>query len=155
MTVCWLERVQVSSCLLQKRVRSTSGGDISCDSKSPLVVWLTHPEYELLRHHLSGIETLTVEPQSLGSNPGVGMDVCKCIGPSWHGGTLNSRRVASPLVWLVEEEERVRTLNPPLGYSFKSVMEPIQIVQSPIWCSKLRLSTSVYVVLSHDEFPGT
>ncbi|GFT55096.1 hypothetical protein TNCV_2325911 [Trichonephila clavipes] len=34
------------------------------------------------------------------------MDVCKCIVSARHGGTLNSRRAASPLVWLVEEEER-------------------------------------------------
>ncbi|GFW75395.1 uncharacterized protein TNCV_4190491 [Trichonephila clavipes] len=34
------------------------------------------------------------------------MDVCKYIVPSWHGGTLNSRRAASPLVTLVEGEER-------------------------------------------------
>ncbi|GFU41411.1 uncharacterized protein TNCV_2171661 [Trichonephila clavipes] len=30
------------------------------------------------------------------------MDVCKCIVPSRYGGTLNSRRTASPLVRLVE-----------------------------------------------------
>ncbi|GFW39060.1 kazal-like domain-containing protein [Trichonephila clavipes] len=35
------------------------------------------------------------------------MDVCKCIAPLWHGGTLNSNRAASPLVWLVEREERL------------------------------------------------
>ncbi|GFT49476.1 uncharacterized protein TNCV_3366711 [Trichonephila clavipes] len=34
------------------------------------------------------------------------MDVCKCIVPLRHGGTLNSRRAASPLVWLVEGEKR-------------------------------------------------
>ncbi|GFU65423.1 hypothetical protein TNCV_633461 [Trichonephila clavipes] len=34
----------------------------------------------------------------LGSNPGEEMDVCKCIVPSQHGGTSNSRRAASPLV---------------------------------------------------------
>ncbi|GFY10119.1 DUF4817 domain-containing protein [Trichonephila clavipes] len=34
------------------------------------------------------------------------MDVCKCIEPLRHGGTLNSRRATSPLVWLVEGEER-------------------------------------------------
>ncbi|GFV77475.1 uncharacterized protein TNCV_1070041 [Trichonephila clavipes] len=34
------------------------------------------------------------------------MDVCKCIVPLRHGGTLNSRRAANPLVWLVEEVER-------------------------------------------------
>ncbi|GFV99102.1 uncharacterized protein TNCV_1510781 [Trichonephila clavipes] len=30
------------------------------------------------------------------------MDACKCIVPLRHGGTLNSRRAASPLVCLVE-----------------------------------------------------
>ncbi|GFU75026.1 uncharacterized protein TNCV_3752771 [Trichonephila clavipes] len=34
------------------------------------------------------------------------MDVCKCIVPLRHGGTQNSRRAASHLVWLVEGEER-------------------------------------------------
>ncbi|GFU70003.1 hypothetical protein TNCV_2984301 [Trichonephila clavipes] len=34
----------------------------------------------------------------LGSSPGEGMDICKCIMPSWQGGTLNSRRAASPFV---------------------------------------------------------
>ncbi|GFU78968.1 uncharacterized protein TNCV_308091 [Trichonephila clavipes] len=37
------------------------------------------------------------------------MDVCKCIVLLRHGGTLNSRRAASPLVWLVEGEERWET----------------------------------------------
>ncbi|GFY34972.1 uncharacterized protein TNCV_155491 [Trichonephila clavipes] len=35
------------------------------------------------------------------------MEACKCIVPTRHGGTLNSRRAASPLVRLVEGEERV------------------------------------------------
>ncbi|GFW99096.1 uncharacterized protein TNCV_3008661 [Trichonephila clavipes] len=34
----------------------------------------------------------------LGSNPGEDMDVCKRIVSLRHGGTLNSRRAASPLV---------------------------------------------------------
>ncbi|GFT60789.1 uncharacterized protein TNCV_3286881 [Trichonephila clavipes] len=34
------------------------------------------------------------------------MDVCECKVPLRHGGTLNSRRAASPLVWLMEGEER-------------------------------------------------
>ncbi|GFV53830.1 hypothetical protein TNCV_4208811 [Trichonephila clavipes] len=34
------------------------------------------------------------------------MDVCKCIVPLRQGGTLNSRRAASPLAWLVEGKER-------------------------------------------------
>ncbi|GFS50367.1 uncharacterized protein TNCV_1638591 [Trichonephila clavipes] len=42
----------------------------------------------------------------MSSNPGEVMDVCKCIVPSRHWVTLNSRRAASPLVRLVEGEER-------------------------------------------------
>ncbi|GFW21999.1 hypothetical protein TNCV_4822811 [Trichonephila clavipes] len=34
------------------------------------------------------------------------MDVSKCIVPSRHGGTLNSRRAASPFLRLVEEKEK-------------------------------------------------
>ncbi|GFW48616.1 hypothetical protein TNCV_4241971 [Trichonephila clavipes] len=52
------------------------------------------------------LETLTAVSLGLGSNPGEGMHVCQCIVPSRHGGTLNSRRATSPLVWLVEGEER-------------------------------------------------
>ncbi|GFU56993.1 uncharacterized protein TNCV_1778671 [Trichonephila clavipes] len=43
--------------------------------------------------------------QGLGSNLGEGMDVCKCIVPLRHGGTLDSRQASRPLVRLVEEEE--------------------------------------------------
>ncbi|GFV85161.1 hypothetical protein TNCV_4172141 [Trichonephila clavipes] len=50
--------------------------------------------------------TSTLTVQGLGSNPGEDMDVCKCIAPLRHGGTLNSRRATSHLVWLVEREER-------------------------------------------------
>ncbi|GFV12783.1 uncharacterized protein TNCV_1367531 [Trichonephila clavipes] len=42
----------------------------------------------------------------LGSNLGEDMGVCKCIVPARHGCTLNNRRAASPLVRLVEGEER-------------------------------------------------
>ncbi|GFU22139.1 hypothetical protein TNCV_2060251 [Trichonephila clavipes] len=41
----------------------------------------------------------------MGSNPGEDMNVCKCIMPLRHGGTLNIRRTASPIVGLVEGEE--------------------------------------------------
>ncbi|GFU86722.1 uncharacterized protein TNCV_2525901, partial [Trichonephila clavipes] len=41
-----------------------------------------------------------------GSNPGEDRNVCKCIVPLRHYGTLISRRAASPLVWLVEGKER-------------------------------------------------
>ncbi|GFX16375.1 uncharacterized protein TNCV_32491 [Trichonephila clavipes] len=73
------------------------------------------------------------------------MDVCKCIVPSRHGGTLNSRRATSPLVWLVEGEERWEASDIP-----QSVLplnwggtEPNRTVTCMvlIWCSKLRLTT--------------
>ncbi|GFW80844.1 hypothetical protein TNCV_3779241 [Trichonephila clavipes] len=46
----------------------------------------------------------------MGSNPGEDMDVCKCIVPSRHSSTSNSRRAASPLVKLVEGEEWLEAL---------------------------------------------
>ncbi|GFW09015.1 uncharacterized protein TNCV_3475611 [Trichonephila clavipes] len=46
-------------------------------------------------------DTLTTRLPRPPLNPGEGLDVCKCIVPSWHGVTLNSRRAASPLVTLV------------------------------------------------------
>ncbi|GFS67095.1 retrovirus-related Pol polyprotein from transposon 17.6 [Trichonephila clavipes] len=56
------------------------------------------------------LATLSVMPYGLGSNPGEGMHVRKCIVPSRHGGTLNSRRAASHRVRLMEGEERWRSL---------------------------------------------
>ncbi|GFU95431.1 transposable element Tcb2 transposase [Trichonephila clavipes] len=43
------------------------------------------------------------------------MNACKCIVPSHHGGSLNSRRTASPLVRLVEGEEKWEVLDHPQG----------------------------------------
>ncbi|GFT58966.1 uncharacterized protein TNCV_185821 [Trichonephila clavipes] len=53
----------------------------------------------------------------LGSNPGEDIDVCKCIVPLRHLGTLNSSRTASHLVMWVEGEERWEASDPPLKYS--------------------------------------
>ncbi|GFV97846.1 uncharacterized protein TNCV_2021611 [Trichonephila clavipes] len=58
----------------------------------------------IVTHTEQWLATLTAVPLGLGSNPGEDMDVCKCIVPSRHGGTLNSRRAVSPLVRLVEGE---------------------------------------------------
>ncbi|GFU92876.1 transposable element Tcb1 transposase [Trichonephila clavipes] len=44
------------------------------------------------------------------------MDVCKCIGPLRHGGTLNSHRAASLHVRLVEREERWEAPGHPQGF---------------------------------------
>ncbi|GFV93779.1 hypothetical protein TNCV_366781 [Trichonephila clavipes] len=49
---------------------------------------------------------LTAVSHGLGSNPGEGMDVCKYIVPLRNEDTLNSSPAASPLVSLVEGEER-------------------------------------------------
>ncbi|GFS83987.1 uncharacterized protein TNCV_2363991 [Trichonephila clavipes] len=43
------------------------------------------------------------------------MDVYKCIVPSWHGGILNNRHTASPLVRLIEGEDRWEVPDPPQG----------------------------------------
>ncbi|GFV84272.1 hypothetical protein TNCV_1591311 [Trichonephila clavipes] len=51
----------------------------------------------------------------MGLNPGEGMDVCKYKVPSRQGGTPNSRRAASPLLRLVEGEERWKTPDHPPG----------------------------------------
>ncbi|GFV59833.1 hypothetical protein TNCV_4739611 [Trichonephila clavipes] len=45
------------------------------------------------------------------------MDVCKCIVPLLQGGTLNSRRAASPLVRLVAEDERWEAPHPCPGWN--------------------------------------
>ncbi|GFU68695.1 hypothetical protein TNCV_309101 [Trichonephila clavipes] len=63
------------------------------------------------------LATLTAMPLGLGSNPGEDMDVCKCILPLRHGCTLNNRRAARPLVWLVEEERGGRPLTTPRVFS--------------------------------------
>ncbi|GFX68825.1 stonustoxin subunit alpha [Trichonephila clavipes] len=44
--------------------------------------------------------------KGLGLNHGEGMDACKCVVPSQHGGTLNNDRATSPLLRLVEREGR-------------------------------------------------
>ncbi|GFY35586.1 uncharacterized protein TNCV_196861 [Trichonephila clavipes] len=59
----------------------------------------------------------TLAGVGMGSNPGEGMDVCKCRMPSQQGSTLNSRRAASPLVRLVEGKERWEAPDFPLGCS--------------------------------------
>ncbi|GFW14560.1 hypothetical protein TNCV_2358841 [Trichonephila clavipes] len=61
---------------------------------------------------LQWLATLNAVPLGLCSNPGEDTDVCKCKVSSRHGGTLNSRRAASPLVRLVEGERGERPLTP-------------------------------------------
>ncbi|GFY01326.1 hypothetical protein TNCV_5077921 [Trichonephila clavipes] len=79
------------------------------------------------------------------------MDACKCIMPSRHGDTLNSRGATSPLVRLVEGEERWLALT---STSLKIGVEPSKIALSPVWCLKLRLMTGEQLSPCHDEFRG-
>ncbi|GFV09075.1 hypothetical protein TNCV_1182561 [Trichonephila clavipes] len=67
----------------------------------------------------------------LGSNPGESMDVCKCIVPLQHWDTPNSHRAASPLVTLVEGEERWEASDHLWMFSLKSGVEPSKTVLSP------------------------
>ncbi|GFX11099.1 uncharacterized protein TNCV_4503141 [Trichonephila clavipes] len=82
------------------------------------------------------------------------MDVCKCIVPSLHGGVLNSRRGASPLVRLVEREERWESPDHP------------QVVLPQNWgetklnhyitCVVLKATANEkrHLALCHEEFRG-
>ncbi|GFV61921.1 hypothetical protein TNCV_4107251 [Trichonephila clavipes] len=100
-------------------------------------------------HRKSGLPTkritlnVDIGTIGLGLNPGAGKDVCKRIVPSRHGGTISSRRAASPLARLVEEEERWVAPDLPQVSSLKIGVETSQIVLLPAWCSKLRITIDV------------
>ncbi|GFW09544.1 uncharacterized protein TNCV_3996511 [Trichonephila clavipes] len=74
------------------------------------------------------------------------MDVCKCIVPLRHGGTLNSRRAASPLVWLVEGEERWEASDQ-MGGSDPNRAVPCKVL-------KATANDRRHLALCHDEFRG-
>ncbi|GFX59918.1 uncharacterized protein TNCV_4984311 [Trichonephila clavipes] len=83
------------------------------------------------------------------------MDVCKCIVPSRHSGTLNSRRAASPIVRLVEEEEWLVIPDHPRGVFPQNWggTEP----NSTVSCLVLKAEandTSKILALHRDEFRG-
>ncbi|GFY06964.1 hypothetical protein TNCV_4090661 [Trichonephila clavipes] len=58
-------------------------------------------------HPVPWLMTLSAVPLGQGSNPVEGRNVCKCIVPLSHGGTLNSRRPTNPIVRLVERKEKL------------------------------------------------
>ncbi|GFU40716.1 hypothetical protein TNCV_3230811 [Trichonephila clavipes] len=66
---------------------------------------------------------LTAVPLGLDSNPGEYMDICECILPLRQGGTLNSCQAASPLVRLVEGEEKGEATDHPRVFSLKIGVE--------------------------------
>ncbi|GFS80639.1 uncharacterized protein TNCV_3870551 [Trichonephila clavipes] len=81
------------------------------------------------------------------------MDVCKCIVPSWHGGTLNSRRAANPLLRLMEGEER------------REAPDHSRVVRGPLNWGGTELNRSVtstrgllatdHVILNHGQVTWT
>ncbi|GFW47361.1 uncharacterized protein TNCV_335311 [Trichonephila clavipes] len=84
----------------------------------------------------------------------IDMDICKCIVPSRHGGTLNCRRVASPLVWLVEGEERWEASDHPqsvLSLNWGGT-EPNRTVTR--MAPKTTANERRHLALCHDEFRG-
>ncbi|GFU56208.1 hypothetical protein TNCV_712671 [Trichonephila clavipes] len=77
------------------------------------------------------------------------------IVPLRRRGYSKGRRAASSLVRLVEGVERWETPDHLQGpWSLKTGVEPSQVVLSPVWCSKLRITTGVPPALCHDEFRG-
>ncbi|GFW90463.1 uncharacterized protein TNCV_76971 [Trichonephila clavipes] len=82
------------------------------------------------------------------------MDVCKCIVPSRHGGTLNSRRAASPLVRLVEREERWEALDHPQGVLHLNWGETE--LNRSVTCMVLKATANDmrHLAVFHDEFRG-
>ncbi|GFS78490.1 uncharacterized protein TNCV_3147461 [Trichonephila clavipes] len=82
------------------------------------------------------------------------MDVCKRIVHLRHGGTLNSRRAASPLVWWVEGEERWEASDHPqnvLPLNWGAA-EPNHTVTCMVL--KTTANDRRHLALYHDEFRG-
>ncbi|GFV81106.1 hypothetical protein TNCV_2270901 [Trichonephila clavipes] len=74
------------------------------------------------------------------------MDVCKRTVPLRHGGTLNNRPTTSPLVRLVEREERWEAReHSSRVFSLKIGVKPSKSVMPPIWFSSLRLTAVVKI----------
>ncbi|GFT64762.1 uncharacterized protein TNCV_4545101 [Trichonephila clavipes] len=82
------------------------------------------------------------------------MDVCKCIVPSWHGGTLNSSRATSPIVRLMEGEERWETYDHPQGVLLLNWGETK--LNRSVTCMVLKATVNGRrrLTLCHDEFCG-
>ncbi|GFS94011.1 uncharacterized protein TNCV_4480591 [Trichonephila clavipes] len=83
------------------------------------------------------------------------MDVCKCIVPSRHGGTLNSPQTASPLVKLVEEEERWEAPEHPQGVLPKNWGETELNRSITCMVFKATANDRRHSALCHDELRGS
>ncbi|GFW27864.1 putative LOC100569746 [Trichonephila clavipes] len=65
-------------------------------------------------------------------------------------------RAASPFVRLGKGEEKWEAPDhTPRVFSLKTRVESYQSALSPVWCSKLRLTTGVHLALCRDEFCGS
>ncbi|PRD26335.1 UNVERIFIED_CONTAM: Cullin-4A [Trichonephila clavipes] len=89
---------------------------------------------------------------SLGSNPGEDLNVCKCLMPSRHGGTLNSLGAASPLVRL--GEKRWEAPDHPQGVLPQNWSETE--LNCSVTCMVLKATANGrrHLALCHDEFRG-
>ncbi|GFW36150.1 uncharacterized protein TNCV_4930121 [Trichonephila clavipes] len=114
----------VADLLSRNPVDSVEGSQISCAALRALAInsreqfikeQREDPELGHIYRYLENPDDGSVNATGLGSNPRKGMDVCKCIVPSHERGTLNSRRANSPLVRLVEREERWEASDHPQG----------------------------------------
>ncbi|GFV05425.1 uncharacterized protein TNCV_226361 [Trichonephila clavipes] len=74
--------------------------------------------------------------------------------PSQHGGFLNSRRATSPLVCLMEEEERCEAPDHPQGVLPQNWRETE--LNRSVTCMGFKATTNDrrYLALCHDEFRG-
>ncbi|GFT70908.1 cullin-4A [Trichonephila clavipes] len=108
--------------------------------------------YQLSLIRYSRLATLTAD---LASNPGEDMDVCKRIAPAWHESTLNSRRAASPLVRLVEGEERWEAPDHPQGVLPQNWSETE--LNHSVTCMVFKATTNDrhHLALCHNEFRGS
>ncbi|GFY03262.1 hypothetical protein TNCV_1172221 [Trichonephila clavipes] len=81
------------------------------------------------------------------------MDICKCIVFSWHGGTPNNRRAASPLMRLVAGDERWEAPDlPPVCSPSKFGWNRAKPYGHLL--SRLRPTTGVHLALCHGEYHG-
>ncbi|PRD23882.1 UNVERIFIED_CONTAM: hypothetical protein NCL1_45210 [Trichonephila clavipes] len=82
------------------------------------------------------------------------MDVCKCLVPSRHGGTLNSCRATSPLVRLVAEKKRWEAPDHPQSVLPQNWGETE--INRSVTCMVLKATANDrrHLALWHDEFRG-
>ncbi|GFV84747.1 uncharacterized protein TNCV_4297291 [Trichonephila clavipes] len=99
--------------------------------------------------------TLTAVPLGLSLNPGEDTDVCKRIVSSRYGGTLNSRRVASPVMRLVKGEESWEDPEYPQDVLFQNWGETEQ--NHSVTCMVLKATANNnrrHLALLHEEIHG-